>query len=64
MASQAALAFRTGNPSVPLPASSADAFAKALEGQGVELIRSDLSVQEQDQVRAALGDSGATDQPK
>ena len=39
-----------------------DAFAKAFEGQGVELIRSDLSVQEQDQVRAALGDSGAADQ--
>jgi uncharacterized membrane protein len=37
-----------------------DAFAKAFEGQGVELIRSDLSVQEQDQVRAALGDTGAT----
>jgi uncharacterized membrane protein len=35
-----------------------EAFAKAFEGQGVELIRSDLSVQEQDQVRAALGDSG------
>jgi uncharacterized membrane protein len=35
-----------------------EAFAKAFEGQGVELIRSDLSVHEQDQVRAALGDSG------
>jgi uncharacterized membrane protein len=40
-----------------------DAFAKAFEGQGVELIRSDLSVQEQDEVRTALGDSGAADQP-
>jgi uncharacterized membrane protein len=39
-----------------------DAFAKAFEGQGVELIRSDLSVQEQDEVRAALADSGAVDQ--
>jgi uncharacterized membrane protein len=39
-----------------------DAFAKAFEGQGVELIRSDLSVQEQDQVRAALDDSGTADQ--
>ena len=41
------------------PEAAVDAFAKAFEGQGVELIRSDLSVQEQDQVRAALGDSGA-----
>jgi len=39
-----------------------DAFAKAFEGQGVELIRSDLSVQEQDEVRAALDDSAAADQ--
>jgi uncharacterized membrane protein len=45
------------------PDAAIDAFAKAFEGQGVELIRSDLSVQEQDQVRAALGDSGAADQP-
>ena len=45
------------------PESAVDAFAKAFEGQGVELIRSDLSVQEQDEVRAALGDSGAADQP-
>jgi len=44
------------------PEAAVDAFAKAFEGQGVELIRSDLSVQEQDQVRAALGDSGAADQ--
>jgi uncharacterized membrane protein len=41
-----------------------EAFAKAFEGQGVELVRSDLSVQEQDEVRAALDDSGATDQPQ
>jgi uncharacterized membrane protein len=41
-----------------------DAFAKAFEGQGVELIRSDLSVQEQDQVRAALDDSGPASQPQ
>ncbi len=44
------------------PEAAVDAFAKAFEGQGVELIRSDLSVQEQDEVRAALGDSGAADQ--
>ena len=44
------------------PDAAIDAFAKAFEGQGVELIRSDLSVQEQDEVRAALGDSGAADQ--
>ena len=46
------------------PEAAVDAFAKAFEGQGVELIRSDLSVQEQDQVRAALGDSGAADEPQ
>ena len=45
------------------PEAAVEAFAKAFEGQDVELIRSDLSVQEQDQVRAALGDSGAADQP-
>jgi len=44
------------------PEAAVDAFAKAFEGQGVALIRSDLSVQEQDQVRAALGDPGAADQ--
>jgi uncharacterized membrane protein len=31
--------------------------AKAFEGQDMELIRSDLSVQQQDQVRAAFGES-------
>jgi uncharacterized membrane protein len=46
------------------PETAVDAFAKAFEGQGVELIRSDLSVQEQDEVRAALGDSGTADQPQ
>jgi uncharacterized membrane protein len=46
------------------PEPAVDAFAKAFESQGVELIRSDLSVQEQDQVRAALGDPGATNQPQ
>jgi uncharacterized membrane protein len=46
------------------PEAAVDAFAKAFEGQGVELIRSDLSVQEQDQVRAAMGDSGAAGQPQ
>jgi uncharacterized membrane protein len=45
------------------PEASVDAFAKAFQGQGVELIRSDLSVQEQDEVRAALDDPGAADQP-
>ena len=45
------------------PEAAVDAFAKAFEGQGVELIRSDLSVQEQDEVRAALADSGAAAQP-
>jgi uncharacterized membrane protein len=34
-----------------------DAVAKAFEGQGVELIRSDLSVQQEQQVRAAFSDS-------
>jgi uncharacterized membrane protein len=46
------------------PETAVDAFAKAFEGQGVELIRSDLSVQEQDEVRAALDNSGAADQPQ
>jgi len=46
------------------PEAAVDAFAKAFEGQGVELIRSDLSVQEQDQVRAALGDSGGAGTPQ
>jgi uncharacterized membrane protein len=46
------------------PEAAVEAFAKAFEGHGVELIRSDLSVQEQDEVRAALGDSGASDPPK
>jgi uncharacterized membrane protein len=34
-----------------------DAVAKAFEGQDMELIRSDLSVQQQDQVRTAFTDS-------
>jgi uncharacterized membrane protein len=46
------------------PETAVDAFAKAFEGQGVELIRSDLSIQEQDEVRAALADSGTADQPQ
>jgi uncharacterized membrane protein len=33
-----------------------DTVAKAFEGQDLELIRSDLSVQQQDQMRAAFGD--------
>ena len=44
------------------PEAAVDAFAKAFEGQGVELVRSDLSVQEQDEVRAALNGTGAGDQ--
>ena len=44
------------------PEPAVGAFAEAFEGRGVELIRSDLSVQEQDHVRAALGDPGAADQ--
>ena len=40
------------------PDAAIEAVAKAFNEQGVELIRSDLSVQEQDQVRAAFGDSG------
>jgi uncharacterized membrane protein len=55
-----------GTPVLVLMTSEAavDAFAKAFEGQGVELIRSDLSVQEQDEARAALSDSAASDQPQ
>jgi uncharacterized membrane protein len=33
-----------------------DAVAKAFEGQGVGLIRSDLSVEQEEQLRAAFGD--------
>jgi uncharacterized membrane protein len=33
-----------------------DTIAKAFDGQHMELVRSDLSVQQQDQVRAAFGD--------
>ena len=46
------------------PKAAVDAFVKAFEGQGVELIRSDLSVQEQDEVGAALDDSGVAGQPQ
>jgi uncharacterized membrane protein len=34
-----------------------DTVAKAFEGHAMELIRSDLSVQEEDQLRASFGDS-------
>ena len=44
------------------PEAAVDAFARAFEGQDVELIRSDLSVQEQDEVRAALSDGSSSDQ--
>ena len=33
-----------------------DTVAKAFEGQGMELVRSDLSVQQQDRLRAAFSD--------
>jgi uncharacterized membrane protein len=64
---QAAVGDMTAGTSVLVlltPEAAVEAFAKAFEGQGVQLIRSDLSVQEQDEVRAALGDSGAADQPE
>jgi len=64
---QAAVGDMTAGTSVLVlltPEAAVEAFAKAFEGQGVELIRSDLSVQEQDEVRAALGDSGAAGQPE
>jgi len=38
-----------------------DTIAQAFQGQPMELIRSDLSVQQQDQVRAAFGDPASTD---
>ncbi len=40
-------------------AAAIGAVVKAFEGQGMELIRSDLSVQQQDQLRAAFGDPAA-----
>ena len=64
---QAAVGDMTAGTSVLVlltPEAAVDAFAKAFEGQGVQLIRSDLSVPEQDEVRAALGDSGAAGQPE
>jgi uncharacterized membrane protein len=36
-----------------------DTVARAFEGQGMELVRSDLSVQQQDRLRAAFGDPAA-----
>ena len=38
------------------------AVAKAFEGQSMELIRSDLSVQQEDQVRRVFGEGGAPPQ--
>jgi uncharacterized membrane protein len=38
-----------------------DTIAQAFQGQPMELIRSDLSVQQQDQVRAAFGDPAGPD---
>jgi uncharacterized membrane protein len=43
------------------PDAAIEAVAKAVDEQGVELIRSDLSVQEQDRLRAAFGDSADAD---
>ena len=45
------------------PEAAVEAFAKAFEGQGVELIRSDLSVQDEDRLRDAAGGSADTDRP-
>jgi uncharacterized membrane protein len=39
-----------------------DTVAKAFEGQNMELIRSDLSVQQEDQVRRTFGSSGDSPQ--
>lgn len=39
-----------------------DIVAKAFQGQSMELMRSDLSVQEQDQLRSTFGDPGAAPQ--
>jgi uncharacterized membrane protein len=36
-----------------------DTVARAFEGQAMELVRSDLSVQQQDRLRAAFGDPAA-----
>jgi hypothetical protein len=41
---------------------SIDAVTSAFEGKHMELIRSDLSVQEQDLLRRALGESGQAGQ--
>lgn len=41
-----------------------DTVAKAFEGQPMELIRSDLSVQQQDKLRAAFGDPGKVIPPQ
>ncbi|HET9896578.1 MAG TPA: DUF1269 domain-containing protein [Streptosporangiaceae bacterium] len=40
-----------------------DVVAKAFRGQPMELMRSDLSVQEQDQLRATFGEPGAPGAP-
>jgi|HubBroStandDraft_2_1064218.scaffolds.fasta_scaffold11716_2 uncharacterized membrane protein len=40
-----------------------DALAEAVGGPGVELLQSDLSVPQQDQLRAALADSPAPEPP-
>jgi uncharacterized membrane protein len=38
-----------------------DTVAKAFEGQGMELIRSDLSVQQEDQLRTAFSEPSEAD---
>ena len=46
------------------PDAAIEEVAKAFDEQGVELIRSDLSVQEQDRLRAAFGGSADASQPQ
>jgi uncharacterized membrane protein len=41
-----------------------DTVAKAFEGQQMELIRSDLSIQQQDRLRAAFGEPGKAIPPQ
>jgi len=46
------------------PDAAIEAVAKAFDEQGAELIRSDLSVQEQDRLRAAVPDSADPNRPQ
>ena len=45
------------------PDAAIEAVVKAFDEQGAELIRSDLSVQDEDRLRAAAGGSADTDRP-